>query len=141
MTLLEYDPVLRHGLRETMNTTAADRVRVLVVEDSEDQANLLRRYFEKAGCAVTTVRTAEDAIAAYAAEVHDLAVIDLQLPGMDGWELARRLKADRPRCAIAITSVLDPKDFPDADAVLPKPFTGDQVRDVLERTVPRWTRE
>ena len=117
---------------------AADKVRVLVVEDSEDQAGLLRRYFEKAGCRVTVVETAEDAIAAYGAETHDLAVVDLQLPGMDGWQLTRRLKADRPGCAIAITSVLDASDFPDADAILPKPFTREQVRDVLTQTVPRW---
>ena len=114
------------------------RVRVLVVEDSEDQAGLLRRYFEKAGCHVTIVESAEDAIDAYGRERHDLAVIDLQLPGMDGWQLAARLKADRPECAIAITSVLDTNDFPAADAILPKPFTRDQILAVLTSTVPRW---
>ena len=107
------------------------RVNVLVVEDSADQAALLRKYFERAGCHVTTTSNAEDAIAAYAAEPPHLAVIDLVLPGMDGWTLAQRLKADVPECAIAITSVLEPADFPDADAILPKPFTGDQVRKVL----------
>jgi len=119
-------------------TTAGERVRVLVVEDSEDQAELLRHYFEKAGCEVTTVVTAEQAIEAYRVEQHDLAVVDLQLPGMDGWQLSSRLKADRPECAVAITSVLDATEFPDADAILPKPFTGKQVREVLRSTVPAW---
>lgn len=117
---------------------AVDRVRILVVEDSEDQAGLLRRYFEKAGCDVTVVSSAEEAITAYEREHHDLAVIDLQLPGMDGWELSTKLKSERPACAIAITSVLDASDFPIADATLPKPFTGAQVRQVLIDTVPRW---
>ncbi len=121
-----------------MEKPAIDRVRILVVEDSEDQAGLLRRYFEKAGCDVTLVKSAEEAIAAYQLEHHDLAVIDLQLPGMDGWQLARKLKSERPACAIAITSVLDASDFPIADATLPKPFTGAQVRQVLTSTVPRW---
>jgi len=121
-----------------MEKLAVDRVRILVVEDSEDQAGLLRRYFEKAGCDVTVVESAEDAIAAYEREHHDLAVIDLQLPGMDGWQLAIKLKSERPACAIAITSVLDTSDFPIADAALPKPFTGAQVRQVLMTTVPRW---
>ena len=119
-------------------TTAGERVRVLVVEDSEDQAELLRHYFEKAGCEVTTVVTAEQAIEAYRVEQHDLAVVDLQLPGMDGWQLSSQLKADRPECAVAITSVLDATEFPDADAILPKPFTGKQVREVLRSTVPAW---
>jgi len=120
------------------DTTAIDRVRILVVEDSEDQAGLLRRYFEKAGCHVTLVESAEDAIEAYQRERHDLAVIDLQLPGMDGWQLASKLKSERPACAIAITSVLDTADFPLSDAILPKPFTRLQVRQVLHSTVPRW---
>jgi CheY-like chemotaxis protein len=123
------------------DTIAVDRVRVLVVEDSDDQAQLLRRYLERAGCDVVTVDTAERAIAAYLECTPDLAVIDLQLPGMDGWELANRLQADRPDCAIAITSVLDTAAFPAAHAALPKPFTGEQVKRVLEATVPRWVRK
>jgi len=122
-----------------MERPAVDTVRILVVEDSEDQAGLLRRYFEKAGCDVTVVSSAEDAVRAYAQEHHDLAVIDLQLPGMDGWQLASKLKSERPACAVAITSVLDASDFPIADAALPKPFTAAQVRDVLVSTVPRWS--
>ena len=121
-----------------MDRAVVDTVRILVVEDSEDQAGLLRRYFEKAGCDVTVVASAEDAIRAYELEHHDLAVIDLQLPGMDGWQLATKLKSERPACAIAITSVLDAADFPIADAALPKPFTAAEVRQVLVTTVPRW---
>lgn len=121
-----------------MDRPVVGTVKILVVEDSEDQGGLLRRYFERAGCAVTLVGSAEEAIAAYELEYHDLAVIDLQLPGMDGWHLAAKLQFERPACAIAITSVLDTADFPIADAMLPKPFTGAQVRQVLLSTVPRW---
>lgn len=113
-------------------------ISVLVVDDSEDQARLLRRYFERAGCHVTTASNAEDAITAYAVRPPHLAVIDLVLPGMDGWELARRLKHDLPNTAIAITSVLDSSKYPEADAILPKPFTGEQVRRVLGDTVSEW---
>lgn len=121
-----------------MIATETVPVHVLVVEDSEDQAELLRRYLERAGCRVTTVRSAEDAILSYRTETHDLAVIDLHLPGMNGWELADRMRTDRPDCAIAITSVLDPSEFPPAHASLPKPFTGAQVRQVLNDIVPGW---
>lgn len=129
-----------HQAERLRESDVVGPVRVLVVEDSEDQAELLRRYFEKAGCDVTLVSSAEDAVDAYAVERHDLAVIDLQLPGMNGWQLTAKLQAERPACAIAITSVLDPSDFPVADAALPKPFTGAQVRQVLISTVPRWSR-
>lgn len=119
--------------------SVVDKVRVLVVDDSEDQAELLRQYFERAGCTVTTVKNAEDAIASYLSSTPDLAVIDLVLPGMDGWQLVTRLREDRPQCAIAVTSVLDSSRFPDAEAILPKPFTGAQIRQVLKDTVPRWS--
>lgn len=116
-------------------------INVLVVDDSEDQAELLRRYLEKAGCTVTTASNAEEAIASYRGETPDLAIIDLVLPGMDGWQLISQLRSDRPECAIAVTSVLDAMDFPAADAILPKPFTGAQVRQVLVDTVPGWTEQ
>ena len=68
--------------------TPSTAVQVLIVDDSEDQRMLLRRYFERAGCEVAEASTAADAITSFAANVPDLTVIDLVLPGMDGWELA-----------------------------------------------------
>ncbi|MCU1422982.1 MAG: response regulator [Microbacteriaceae bacterium] len=127
-----------------MNATLETRtkVTVLVVDDSDDQRALLTRYFERAGCAVVAVASAEDAILAYADSTPDLAVIDLVLPGISGWDLAARLKSECPSCTIAISSVLDTTDYPaDAEAVLPKPFTGAQVRRVLRDHVPGWSAE
>ena len=115
-----------------------ERVRVLIVDDSDDQRHLLRRYFERAGCDVRDAPNAEIAIEAYAVLTPDLAVIDLILPGMDGWALAARLGADNPDCVIAITSVLDEEDYPNGHASLPKPVTGAHVRQMLHDFVPKW---
>jgi CheY-like chemotaxis protein len=122
-----------------MSVVTGNPVRVLVVEDSDDQRDLLRAYFEKAGCSVVTVKNAEEAIPAYAKSEPELAVVDLVLPGMDGWALIDKLRDDVPDCAIAVTSVLDTRKYPDADAVLPKPFTRAQILEVLAQSVPRWT--
>ena len=113
-------------------------VRVLIVDDSDDQLLLLRTYFERAGCTVAVAGTAKDAMLAFDDAEPELTVIDLVLPGMDGWALAAHLQQAHPGCAIAITSVLDTADFPLSDAILPKPFTRLQVRQVLHSTVPRW---
>jgi CheY-like chemotaxis protein len=118
-----------------------EKVTVLVVDDSDDQRALLRRYFERAGCVVTTVKNAEDAIASYTSATPDLAVIDLVLPGMSGWELTERLRLECPDCVIAVTSVLDESTYPPTEAMLPKPFTGAQIRTVLRDFVPKWTEE
>jgi CheY-like chemotaxis protein len=106
-----------------MSDVLDENVRVLVVEDSEDQRDLLRAYFEKAGCDVTAVKNGEEAVDAYGVLQPELAIVDLILPGMDGWEVVEKLREDVPSCAVAVTSVLDARKYPDADATLPKPFT------------------
>lgn len=116
-----------------------DRVKVLIVDDSDDLRDLLRRHFERAGCDVTVAESAESAILSYyEAAAPELAVIDLILPGMNGWALTERIQADHPDCAVAITSVLDRQDYPPSEAVLPKPVTRANVRQVLRQCVPRW---
>jgi CheY-like chemotaxis protein len=117
---------------------AATRVHVLIVDDSEDQLFLLRKYFEKAGCDVMVAASADEAIAAYSKITPDLAVIDLVLPGMDGWELADRLHFDNPDCVITITSVLNPELYPKTHHPLPKPVTGAEVLRTLNDLVPKW---
>jgi CheY-like chemotaxis protein len=122
-----------------MNAVATAPVHVLIVDDSEDQRMLLRRYFERAGCEVAEASTALDALDHFLARTPDLAVIDLVLPGMDGWQLAAELRLQQPTTPIAITSVLGKEHYPAHDAALPKPVTNAHVRTALEQLVPRWT--
>ncbi len=107
-------------------------LQLLIVEDSPEQADLLGRYSARAGYSVTTVADGEDALLACASNTPDIVIVDLVLPGMGGAELLPLLRAAAPRCAIVVTSVLDADDLPAADAILPKPFTGAQVRAALE---------
>jgi len=115
-----------------------DRVHVLIVDDSEDQLLLLRTYFERSGCDVEVASTAEEAIASYGCVNPDVAVIDLVLPGMDGWALASLMTVDKPDCVIAITSVLDAEDYPAGHLSLPKPVTRAHVRQMLRESIPKW---
>ena len=122
----------------TSSEPAGGEVRVLIVEDSEDQQELLRANFERAGCVVTVAKNAEDAISSYLADAPEVAVIDLILPGMDGWQLIEQIRHDVPGCSIVVTSVLDSAKFPAATAILPKPFTKKQILAVLRECAPRW---
>ena len=118
--------------------TVTSGFKVLIVDDSEDQRHLLRRHFEMAGCDVVVAESAEAAIVAYEADEPDLAVIDLMLPGMNGWDLSDRIRSDRPECSVAISSVLDVEDYPPADAALPKPVSRASIRRLLSTCVPGW---
>ena len=117
--------------------TPSTAVQVLIVDDSEDQRMLLRRYFERAGCEVAEAGTALDALDSFNSHAPDLTVIDLVLPGMDGWALAEVLS--HRKAAIAISSVMDRQHYPAQHAALPKPVTSATVRSTLEQLVPRWT--
>jgi DNA-binding response OmpR family regulator len=109
----------------------------LVVDDSDDQAELLRRYLEREGCRVVTASTAEQALLLLDDIRPTLAIVDLVLPGISGEELASRLRETHPECLLVISSVLDASRYPEADAVLPKPFTGAQVARVAEQAAGR----
>jgi CheY-like chemotaxis protein len=122
--------------RDEVHTGSPVRARVLVVEDSDDQRELVRTYLEKAKCSVVAVHNAEDAIASYLLDTPDMVIVDLLLPGMNGWELVRRIRVDRPDIAVVVTSVLDAADYPPAEAILPKPFTRAQILRVLDDCVP-----
>ena len=66
--------------------------RILVVDDEEDILELVRYNLVKEGYHVTGVLTGEDAFEKIRSETFDLIVLDLMLPGIDGLEVAKRLK-------------------------------------------------
>jgi len=113
-------------------------VRVLVVDDEQDELALLTTHLRRAGCDVVAVGTAEAALGDDDHLAVDAAFVDLRLPGMDGWSLIRELLERRPGLPVVVMSVLDPGDYPAVDAVLPKPFTGAGVREALDTAVPGW---
>lgn len=112
---------------------------VLVVDDEPDQLGLLTAYLHREGCTVIAVATGEQALALPADIELDLMILDLLLPGMNGWRLAAELGRQFPACPVVITSVLDVQDYPDADETLPKPVTRSQIAAVLVRQIPGWS--
>ncbi len=71
----------------------AARRTVLVVDDEPEIAEIARRYLEQDGYAVLTASDGNAAIEAFHREKVSLVVLDLMLPGIDGWEVARRMRA------------------------------------------------
>jgi DNA-binding response OmpR family regulator len=69
------------------------RLRVLIADDERPIRLLCRVNLEAEGMTVVEAVDGEDALAAIAADVPDVAVLDVMMPGLDGWEVARRLRA------------------------------------------------
>jgi signal transduction histidine kinase len=73
--------------------------RVLIVDDDEDVADMLSAAVALWGHAVRVARDGPTALAAVAVDPPDVILLDLGLPGMDGYEVARRLKDELPETA------------------------------------------
>ena len=75
-----------------------DAIRILLVEDNEMNRDMLKRRLERKGFRVTVAVDGRQGLEMAAGEIPDLILMDMSLPEIDGWEAARRLKAD-PSCA------------------------------------------
>ena len=78
---------------------------VLVIEDDPSAVRLLREYLEAAGYSVRVASTGEVGLAAVADRAPAAIVLDVLLPGIDGWEVLRRLKANDQTAAIPVIIV------------------------------------
>ena len=68
--------------------------RILVVEDQEDNRQIIRDMLTFTDYEITEAESGEQALDAVAKQQPDLILMDIQLPGIDGYEVTRRIKAD-----------------------------------------------
>lgn len=78
--------------------------RILLVEDNEMNRDMLSRRLVRAGHEVIIAEDGESAVATAAAETPDLVLMDIGLPGIDGYEATRRIKASSAVPVIALTA-------------------------------------
>jgi CheY-like chemotaxis protein len=78
---------------------------ILVVDDMTETRRLMRRVLERSGLRVIEAETGEAALRAIARERPALVVLDLRLPGISGFDVARKVRSD-PDPAIAATPIL-----------------------------------
>jgi two-component system OmpR family response regulator len=104
-------------------------VRVLVVEDDAKLAGIVRRGLRDAGLAVDVAPKGEDALWMAGSTDYDAVVLDLMLPGIDGFETCRRLRADGVWAPVLMLTARDAVDDrvagldAGADDYLTKPFS------------------
>ncbi len=119
---------------------------LLVVEDDLDIADMLNAYFRVKGYEVLTVNWGEDGVRACHNMSPDLVILDIRLPDIDGFEVARRLRTSRKTANIPIIFATEKRERKDrlqglqlqADDYVVKPFDiqelGLRVRNSLARS-------
>jgi len=122
--------------------------RILVVEDQPDNRQILRDLLTSANFEVIEAEDGEAGLTAAAAHRPDLILMDIQLPGLDGYEATRRLKADAALHAIPVIAITayelneaeDKALAAGCDAYMPKPISPRRllakVREYLSPTAP-----
>ena len=118
----------------------APALRVGIVDDNQDAAVTLALFLEANGHTVTVAHSAGAALAGFPAFAPDVCLLDIGLPDMSGFELARTLRAgaDARPVLIAVTGYAQDKDRDAAlaagfDALLAKPVSLDTLNAVLAR--------
>ncbi|MET0654394.1 MAG: ATP-binding protein, partial [Pseudoxanthomonas sp.] len=122
-------------------STPSPSLRILLVEDDATVAEVIVGLLRAQGHEVSHAAHGLAALARTATQTFDLALLDLDLPGLDGLALARQLRAQSFSAPlIAVTARADAEAEPLAqaagfDAFLRKPVTGDLLGAVIERTL------
>ncbi|HEX8632480.1 MAG TPA: response regulator transcription factor [Catenuloplanes sp.] len=80
--------------------------RILVVDDDPTVSDVVQRYLEHAGYQVVSAGDGAAALSSLAARPPDLVILDLMLPGIDGLEVCRRMRAMSPQVPIVMLTAL-----------------------------------
>jgi DNA-binding response OmpR family regulator len=118
---------------------------VLVADDDEDILQLVSFRLERAGYTVVTAADGQQALAAARQHQPDLAVLDVMMPGLNGYEVTRQLRADPATAAIPVillTARVQEADVSrgfeaGADDYLRKPFSPQELRSRVQAILAR----
>jgi len=117
--------------------------KILVVDDNEDNANIIRDYLEARGYPITVAYNGDEAMAQFESVKPSLVLLDVMMPGMDGWQVCRQIKASPSARDVRVIMVTALQDWMDkrqaietgADDYVEKPFELAKLAAVVERNV------
>ncbi len=123
--------------------------KILIVEDDLDVAEMLNAYFRVQGYEVFTVNWGEDGVRAAQTVLPDLLILDIRLPDIDGYEVARRVRSDRRTHEIPIIFLTEKRERIDrlqgfevgADDYITKPFDVQELRLRVRNALKRMSQE
>lgn len=113
-----------------------------MVDDEPRYLRLVRFNLEAEGYRVSTVESGEDCLAALATQPHDLVILDVMLPGQDGYEVCERIREASTIPIIMLTALGDEEERVrglrlGADDYIPKPFSAPELAARIEAVLRR----
>lgn len=115
--------------------------KIMVVDDNEDMIYLLRTVLEKDGYEVIGVTSGEECLRKVNVAKPDLILLDIMMPGIDGWEVCKQIKESGFFISVPISMLSVRKDKEDfnksmgyahADAHLTKPVDFEELKKTVE---------
>jgi len=112
---------------------ARERVRVLVVDDDADIRELLVEFLGSEGYDVTSAGDGVEALERARAHRPDVILLDLMMPGMNGWEFREIQRRDAQLADVPVVVISAFDSDLDVDEVLRKPFRVEELLATVER--------
>jgi CheY-like chemotaxis protein len=118
--------------------------KILIIEDHADMRELLTWQVELMGYAALAARQGSEGLQKAQSENPDLIILDIMMPGMDGWQAARELKANLATKDIPILAATALFRDPDlktcidsgCDGYIVKPFTFQELQGKVKELIP-----
>jgi signal transduction histidine kinase/ActR/RegA family two-component response regulator len=131
-------PLIRPDKPETGASELGEQPRVVIIEDDRASLDLFSAYLEGTGIDLVKVRDGSDGLALVREHLPAAVVLDIRLPGLDGWELLNSLKADTATAGIPVivVTIVDERSrglAMGASEYLMKPVARDQLLGALSR--------
>jgi|Deesub1362A_J573_1020465.scaffolds.fasta_scaffold06510_3 DNA-binding response OmpR family regulator len=119
--------------------------RILIIDDEPEIITLTRMMLQKAGYEVIEAESGKEGLEILEKDKIDLVLLDVVMPGMNGWEVCRKIKADEKlrQIPVVMFTVYDSREDIirshecGADAYLSKPFDREELLDVVRRLLRR----
>lgn len=116
---------------------------ILVVDDDPSSLDIVRTYLESRGYTVVTAMDGQEALAKLEEVQPALILLDVMMPGMDGWEVARTVKNHKNFSAVRVIMLTARSDFTDkhqglragADDYIVKPIRLEELGRRVERNL------
>ena len=117
---------------EKPNSALKDHFRILLVDDEADILHVLKRGLEVNGFDVDAFASSQDAINSFKPDIYDLAILDIRMPGLNGFALYRQMKKIDPSLTACYLSAFEihPEEFKTMF-----PSMADNVKTIIKKPV------